>query len=171
VGRVLVDFNLLAADGAAFVEDTINKKELNYWTTISYGSSAGQTYSEEEKERMLISLALDDWEVELASSSQTVENMRYSMCKEVESKTKGKVLGARIHFPTGAYNSFAVIKPPFEIPAYQPPDEFDPTDEVLKEYTGEEMTAFLDEVNIRISWSPGISGISTIAESSTTTVS
>jgi len=63
------------------------------------------------------------WVVLLNSSAGSVEAKRYSMCKRVQ--TKGKytpqkryVLGARVHFPTGPFNAWAKIQPPFEIVAY-----------------------------------------------------
>ena len=46
------------------------------------------------------------------------------MTQSVTSKTYGTVLGARIKFPEGSYNSYAIIKPPFEIPAYDRPTKY-----------------------------------------------
>jgi hypothetical protein len=39
---------------------------------------------------------------------------------EAPSKQWGTVMGVRIHFPTEPYNSWAIVKPPFEIPAFEP---------------------------------------------------
>jgi hypothetical protein len=51
--------------------------------------------------------------------------MRYSTTKAVTSKQYGTVLGARVHFPDAPFNSWAMIKPPFEIPAYQRPTKIE----------------------------------------------
>ena len=108
----LIDFGTLVTDG------TIGDKQLNTATVVDFSRSAGASYTEEEKAQMKISLAVSEWEVLLASSSRSVANMRYSMTKLVTSKQYGNVLGARVHFPDAPFNSWAMIKPPIEIPAY-----------------------------------------------------
>jgi hypothetical protein len=42
-----------------------------------------------------------------------------SYTAEAKSEKWTKVMGVRIHFPIEPYNSWAYIKPPFEIPAYE----------------------------------------------------
>lgn len=67
-----------------------------------------------------VDLSVPNWGVTLASSSASAENRVLSFCKPVSSKKMAAdVLGARIHFPTAPFNSWAQIKPPFEIPFYE----------------------------------------------------
>jgi hypothetical protein len=49
-----------------------------------------------------------------------VTNITYSYTKEAPSKQFGTVMGLRVHFPTEPHNSWAHVKPPFEIPAFEP---------------------------------------------------
>ena len=118
---VLIDFSELAADYAPDGSDTPTENEA---TVIDFAEQAGTGFTEEEKIMMKTSLAPVNWEVELASSSKTVFNMSYSMTKEVPVREDAKrfagekVLGIRVHFPTEPYNSWALVKPPFEIPFY-----------------------------------------------------
>jgi len=81
------------------------------------------TFTDEQKAAMETSLAIQNWEVLLSSSSRTIPNMVNSFTREATSKQFGKVMGVRVHFPVEAFNSSALIKPPFEIPAYEPLDE------------------------------------------------
>lgn len=111
----LIDFSKLIGEGDS---------GLHAPTTIDYSRQAGSSYSAEDKALMKVSLAIPSWEVQLASSSQTVENqsnsfVRASKVNADASKYAGEtVMGVRIHFPTFGINSYAVIKPPFTIPAY-----------------------------------------------------
>jgi hypothetical protein len=69
---------------------------------------------------ILVDLSIPNWGVELASSSASPENKLLSFTKPVQSrKMQGEVLGARIHFPTAPFNSWAKIVPPFDIPFYE----------------------------------------------------
>ncbi len=136
---VLIDFTQLEAD------DQVDGRPMHFATMVDFSGQAGASYTQEEKDRMLISLALPDWEIKLASSSQTTENLRYSKTRAATSRTYGQVLGARIHFPTGSYNSFAIVEPPFEIPAYQRPTVYDPDESELREMTDEEIAAENDQ--------------------------
>ncbi len=115
---VLIDFAQLAANYPA--DDPVHNEQ----TIVDYSIAAGSSYTEEEKAQMKISLGIESWEIELASSSQRVETVADSMVREspvregaarFENET---VLGARVRFPTEAFNSWAMIRPPFEIPAY-----------------------------------------------------
>ena len=112
---VLLDFATLIPD-TDFGE--------NEATVVDFSEQAGTGFSEEERNAMKTSLSIENWEVDLASSSRTVDNMRRSMTKEVlvnedAAKYGGQaVMGIRVYFPQEPFNSFAVIKPPFEIPAY-----------------------------------------------------
>jgi hypothetical protein len=119
---VLIDFATLTADR----DDGENEA-----TFIDFSDKAGAGFTEEEKALMKTSLALENWEVELASSSRTVQNQMYSYVKAAPVRDGAtryggeSVLGIRIHFPDAPYNSYAIIKPPFSIPAYEPIDEQD----------------------------------------------
>ncbi len=116
--QTLIDLSQLVGD----VE--VGGKKQNAATLVDFSAQAGASYTQEEKKEMRTSLVIDEWDIELASSARTVANMRYTMAKSVPSKTYGTVLGARIKFPEGYYNSYAIIKPPFEIPAYERPTRY-----------------------------------------------
>lgn len=118
---ILIDFSTLAADYAVSGSDVPTENEA---TIIDFGDKAGTGFTEEEKALMKTSLALNNWEVALASSSRTVFNQSNSMTKEVPVRDDAKkfpgekVLGVRVHFPMEPYNSWALVRPPFEIPMY-----------------------------------------------------
>jgi hypothetical protein len=118
--QTLIDFSALAGDV------TVGKDVQDQSTMVDFSDAAGASYTAEEKAQMLSSLAVGDWDVELASSSRTAGNMAFTKTKAVKSTQYGMVLGARIKFPEGAYNSYALIKPPFEIPAYATPTKYVP---------------------------------------------
>jgi len=127
-------------------------------TCIDYSSIAGSNFTEEETNKMRVSLSAYNWNVVLNSSAATVSNMKFSKAIEWHSKfPKNKnmqsflvrdvtddnylfpgvtfnsnydvtypesregftVLGARIKFPESPFNNWALIVPPFEIPAYE----------------------------------------------------
>lgn len=123
--NVLIDFASLTAD---------TETGENEATMVDFSDKAGTSFSDEEKERMKTSLAIANWDVQLASSSRTVANQRYSMTREAPVKDSARryagdsIMGIRVHFPLESYNSYAVIKPPFEIPAYYTPEEPDKFD-------------------------------------------
>lgn len=110
----LIDFAQLVPD----------QNNLHAATVVDFSKQAGTSYTAEEKAAMRVSLAIDSWEVELASSARNVRNQTNSQVRSSEvkgdaSKFAGsRVMGVRVHFPEYAVNSFAMIKPPFEIPAY-----------------------------------------------------
>ncbi|MDY7028204.1 MAG: flagellar filament outer layer protein FlaA, partial [Spirochaetota bacterium] len=112
---VLIDFSELTAD----LEDGNNSATL-----VDFSEKAGIGFSDEEKELMKTSLAIENWDVVLASSSRTVENQRLSYTLEAPVRDDAQkfagetVMGIRVHFPTEPFNSYAIIEPPFEIPAY-----------------------------------------------------
>jgi len=111
---VLIDFAKLLPD----------KDGKNSATVIDYSKQAGTSYTAADKALMKTSLAIEEWEVQLASSARTVENQTLSQIKGA--KVKGQaakyadetVMGVRIHFPEFGIHSWALIKPPFDIPAY-----------------------------------------------------
>jgi len=122
---VLIDFGLLAADtrvgnnpnyqGDDKTNDQ-NQRTMMKFSNVRFTGS----FTPEQKAAMETSLALQNWEVVLSASSRSVTNMINSYTREATSKQWGKVLGVRVHFPIEAFNASALIKPPFEIPAYEP---------------------------------------------------
>lgn len=135
---VLIDFAQLAADYPA--DDPVH----NQRTLVDYSIAAGSSYTEEEKAEMRISLAIESWEIDLASSSQRVDTVTNSMVREAPVREGASnyenqtVMGVRVNFPTDPFNSWALVRPPFEIPAYADRDEVqdDGTLEVPQEEVG-----------------------------------
>jgi hypothetical protein len=120
---ILIDFSKLAADISVNTQDGVLNQ--NRATAMDYANVAGGSYTTEQKSVMKTSLAITNWEVVLASSSRTVGNQVRSYTMEAPSKQWGTVMGVRIHFPVEAYNSWARINPPFDIPAFEPQAEID----------------------------------------------
>ena len=112
---VLLDFSTLTPD---------TEFDENEATIVDFSEQAGTGFSDEERDAMKTSLSIENWEVNLASSSRTVDNMRRSMTKAVlvndgAAKYGGEmVMGIRVYFPNEPFNSYAIVRPPFEIPAY-----------------------------------------------------
>ncbi len=112
---VLLDFETLSPD-TDFGE--------NEATLVDFSDQAGTGFTQEERDAMKTSLTLRNWEVELATSSRTTENQRRSMTRAVQVNDDAvkyagdSVLGVRVHFPEEPFNSYAIVRPPFEIPAY-----------------------------------------------------
>lgn len=124
---------ILIVSGAAFAEESvmIDFNELlddyqgeHQGTLVDFSSVAGTRFTEEEKAEMNTSLYVPNWDVVLSSSSRTVTNNRFSYVRVVtvgESAAQfagNQVMGVRVHYPEGSFNSYAWVKPPFEIPAY-----------------------------------------------------
>ncbi|MDR0558102.1 MAG: flagellar filament outer layer protein FlaA [Treponema sp.] len=118
---VLIDFTLLAADTPA--EDNNGITALNEATTIDTSNYTANNYTDEQKALMKTSLAIENWLVKISNSSATIQNQSVSKSKEAASKAYGTVLGVRARFPNANWNAVATIKPPFEIPAYEPAAE------------------------------------------------
>jgi hypothetical protein len=114
---VLIDFGLLAAD---IMPNDDGVFTHNRRTMMDYSNTAGGSFTAEQKSVMRTSLAIENWDVLLASSSRTVGNMILTYTREAPSKQWGTVMGIRIHFPVEPFNSWAIIRPPFEIPAFEP---------------------------------------------------
>ncbi len=124
---VLIDFSELTPDVTVGAATEPNEHEA---TMLDFSEVAGASYDEELKKRMKTSLAVENWYVKLASSSRTITNQARSYTKEAQLKPTAKpfdgeemagksVMGVRIHFPLPNFNSYALVTPPFEIPAYQ----------------------------------------------------
>ncbi|MDR0487744.1 MAG: flagellar filament outer layer protein FlaA [Treponema sp.] len=118
---VLIDFSLLKADIHVKVSDTDQgtAPNQNRQTMMDFSHVAGGSFTTQQKSAMKTSLAIENWEVVLASSARTVENIGLSYTREAPSKQFDTVMGVRVHFPVEAHNSWAMIKPPFEIPAFE----------------------------------------------------
>ena len=128
---------LMIVSGAAFAEESVlidfndlvdDYQGQNQATLVDFSSTAGTRYTEEEKAAMNTSLYVPNWEVRLSSSSRTIENDRYSYVRAVTVGENAKqfagnqVMGIRVHYPEGSFNSYAWVKPPFSIPAYATSD-------------------------------------------------
>ncbi|MDR0623012.1 MAG: flagellar filament outer layer protein FlaA, partial [Treponema sp.] len=111
---VLIDFSKLTAD---IMPNQDNVLTHNRQTLMDYANVAGGSFTSEQKAVMKTSLAISNWDIVLASSSRTVGNMILSYTAEAPSKQWGTVMGIRVHFPVDPFNSWAVVRPPFEIPA------------------------------------------------------
>jgi len=143
---VLIDFAKLAADVTIGTGKVPNENKA---TIMDFSEVAGASFTDEERAAMKTSLALGNWEVMLASSARSVANQSLSLTREAAVKSTAKkipgtdtevagkkVLGVRVHFPVESYNSWALVKPPFEIPAYADKRELQGTR--LAEPTAEE---------------------------------
>jgi len=115
---VLIDFNEL-------VDDYQGQHQATLW---DYSSIAGTRFSEEQKAAMNTSLYVPNWDVVFSSSSKTVTTERFStvLLATVGDNSPqfagAQVMGVRVHYPTGTFNSYAWVKPPFEIPIYATSD-------------------------------------------------
>jgi hypothetical protein len=119
---ILIDFGKLEADFVLKMSEddenekpNQNKQTMMDFSRVRYGGS----FTEEQKKVMKTSLAIANWEVTLSSSSRTVNGMVHSYTREAKSDKFGTVMGVRINFPLANFSGTAVIKPPFEIPAYE----------------------------------------------------
>ncbi|MDR2631341.1 MAG: flagellar filament outer layer protein FlaA [Spirochaetaceae bacterium] len=119
---VLIDFSKLTAD---IVANQDNQPTQNRATAMDYANVAGGSFTTEQRSVMKTSLAITNWDVVLASSSRSVGNQVNSYTLEAPSKQWGTVMGVRVHFPVESWNSWAIIKPPFDIPAFEPQAEID----------------------------------------------
>jgi hypothetical protein len=114
----LIDFNTLTAD---FPADNPSQNEA---TLVDFSIAAGSSFTDEEKAQLKTSLFIENWEVVLNSSAQSVENqtMSYTAAapvRDTAARYAGETtLGVRVHFPVEPFNAWAIIRPPFEIPGY-----------------------------------------------------
>jgi len=112
--ETLIDFNEVVKDYSLS-----DGRQENEATLVYFGDQAGTQATEHLRKDMFSSLAMDNWRVTLASSSRTVERQSLCQAKEVKTKNGIGVMGIRIRFPESAFNSYALIEPPFEIQAFQ----------------------------------------------------
>ena len=123
----LIDFSLLGADIRVPIHenDQETRPNQNRRTIMDFGQVAGASFTPTQRAAMRTSLAIENWDIEFNSSSRTIQNITNTFTREAQSRQFGTVMGARIHFPTGPQFSKATIRPPFEIPAYEPMAEID----------------------------------------------
>lgn len=121
---IVIDFTQLEADCVA--DENGNPTE-NSRTIMDFSTAAGATFTEDQKDLMKTSLALPHWEVSLNSSARTVKSLGLSTVVAAPVKSEANVpfagknvMGVRIVFPEWNANAHAFIRPPFEIPAYEP---------------------------------------------------
>ncbi|ULQ60130.1 flagellar filament outer layer protein FlaA [Brucepastera parasyntrophica] len=120
---VLIDFALLTADS---VNDDDGNATQNGRTVMDYSTVAGDTFTDDQRSLMKTSLAVGNWDVELNSSARNVTSLSVSHVRPAPVSQNAKsfagqtVMGVRINFPVWNSNANAIIKPPFEIPAYEP---------------------------------------------------
>ncbi len=124
--------------------DPINRTQ-HMPTLIDYSAIAkeiGSNFSDEELKKVAVSLSSYNWDVFLNSSAASNNNKTYSYAKEWHTKfvpvladdtdlvnvpksdsttppAGMTILGIRVRFPETPYNCWAIIQPPFEIPAYE----------------------------------------------------
>jgi hypothetical protein len=113
---VLIDFSLLSAD--ITIGDSARPNQ-NQRTLMDFRQAAGASFAAQYGDIMRTSLAIENWDVTLASSARTVANMSNSFTREAASREFGTVMGVRIHFPIEPHNSWAMVRPPFDIPAFE----------------------------------------------------
>lgn len=121
---IVIDFTQLEADCVA--DENGNPTE-NSRTIMDFSTAAGATFTEDQKDLMKTSLALPRWEVSLNSSARTVQSLGLSTVVAAPVKSEANVpfagknvMGVRVVFPEWNSNAHAYIRPPFEIPAYEP---------------------------------------------------
>ena len=121
---ILIDFTQLEAD---CVSDENGNATQNSRTVMDFSVSAGATFTEDQKDLMKTSLVLPEWEVSLNSSARSVKSLGLSTVLAAPVKAEANVpfagsnvMGVRVVFPEWNSNAYAYIRPPFEIPAYEP---------------------------------------------------
>ena len=143
----LIDFSLLTADIHVKVSenDESDTPNHNSQTIMDFSQVAGGSFTTQQKQVMKTSLAIEQWEVLLASSSRTVDNISKSYTREAKSKGywggEQIVMGVRVHFPVEPHNSWAMIKPPFDIPAFEPQGTYDANSGQIQPTQGDGITS------------------------------
>jgi hypothetical protein len=121
---VLIDFTTLTGDTPVGTEGDPTFSNQNGATIMDFsGSRFAGSATDEQRAAMRTSLAIEQWEVMLTPSARTVTTAVRSFTRESASASRGTVMGARVHFPTGNFNATALIRPPFEIPAFEQADQ------------------------------------------------
>lgn len=134
----LIDFAELVPNFPA--DAPVNHEE----TMLDFSRVAGSSFTIEQLDEMKTSLAIANWEVDLASSSRFVDTITNSMVMPAPVNQNARrfggstVLGVRVMFPNEPYNSWALVRPPFEIPAYADPTRT--VEETVQNDAGEDVT-------------------------------
>ena len=112
VARKIIDFTL-------FPEPAIEAATLLDFQAL-FGDVNTPVLHPSQLDRVHTSLAINSWEVEFPASSRRSDTLRRSDVRSIAVPSGANagqtVLGARIYFPTENYNSWALIRPPFDIP-------------------------------------------------------
>lgn len=122
---VLIDFNLLNSDWPA------DDPTQNEATIIDFSVAAGSSFTAEERAQMKTSLFIENWEVLLNSSARSVVNQGQSFTRRARVRDNAPqfagewVMGIRARFPVEPFNAWALVRPPFSIPAYMDRTVFD----------------------------------------------
>jgi len=124
---LIVGMLLLLAALSAYAQESDGNTEPTTWidfsnldnTEIDFSDTAGSAVSDADKANLKVDLSIKNWETDLASSSQVGENQALTYVAPATTKGGQTVLGIRIHFPDASYNSYCIVKPPFDIPAYE----------------------------------------------------
>jgi hypothetical protein len=145
---MIIDFTALDAD---ILPDADGNPTENRRTVMDYSIAAGASFTNQQKVLMKTSLTLPNWEVELNSSAKTaiaVANssvvnapVKDSATVLIRPEIAGKnVMGIRVFFPNAPFNANARIKPPYEIPAYEPLRTRDDNGDVQQQTAEEKAT-------------------------------
>lgn len=151
----IIDFTLLSPDISVSTTDSAGNpvNDQNRRTVMDYGTTAGATFTDQQKALMKTSLALPNWEVVLNSSAQNVASLSDSVVVAAPVRTEkpnaagstdpvtvpfaGKdVMGVRIIFPSASVNANAKIIPPYEIPAYETMVDVDDNGNIVVDENG-----------------------------------
>jgi hypothetical protein len=73
-------------------------------------------------------------------------------------------MGVRVHFPTQDFNSYAIVRPPFDIPAYMQADEEDRTGSKFEGYGVVKNVGTLKRVDVNVYGSNFPNGLGLILE-------
>jgi hypothetical protein len=114
----------MAAAGSLFAQDQQGESVLIDFTRLAAGADGQNAdtlvdFSTARFPDLTTSLAIGNWDIELAPSARTIMAKARSLVRESPSQRFGTVMGVRVNFPTENIHSWATIKPPFEIPAYE----------------------------------------------------
>ena len=159
VESVLIDFSTLTGD-----TDNGNNSE----TMVDFSGKAGVGYTDEEKQLMVTSLAIEKWAVVLNSSARTVINQRLSYTMEAPVNADAlkfggdTVMGIRVHFPEDPFNAYAMVVPPFEIPAYMQKDENDAAGSKFDGYGIVKNVGAIKNINVNVYGSNFTNGLGII---------
>ena len=161
VESVLIDFSTLTADDG-------DEYHNNSATTVDFSGKAGVGYTDEEKKLMVTSLAIEKWAVVLNSSARTVINQKLSYTMEAPVKADAlkyggdTVMGIRVHFPEDPFNAYAIVEPPFKIPAYMQKDESDATGSKFNGYGVVKNVGAIKNINVNVYGSNFTNGLGII---------